>query len=143
MTLPYQMVSVEGRQHRKFIAWPGPVNDGTSRCIACGQIDEEPWHDRAICQQARFSRSDGLLPPAEVERAAHDLGQRQREVILGLSKDWGPAPNHQAARRLWYRDFRLVDHRHQTGNCWALTRHGEQVQEYLVASQVTAPCTRS
>lgn len=42
-------VIMDGRAYRKFIAFPGPVDDGTLRCISCGQIDEEEFHDPAFC----------------------------------------------------------------------------------------------
>lgn len=30
-------------------------DDGTSRCIACGQIDDEPYHDAEVCRKARMA----------------------------------------------------------------------------------------
>lgn len=35
---------------KRFIPYPGPVKDGTLRCIGCGQIDENGWHNRQLCQ---------------------------------------------------------------------------------------------
>lgn len=34
---------------RRFIPYPGPVNDGTGRCIGCGQIDDDGFHNAALC----------------------------------------------------------------------------------------------
>ena len=42
-----------GRKVRRFIPYPQNVNDGTPRCIACGQIDDEPWHDMETCLAIR------------------------------------------------------------------------------------------
>jgi hypothetical protein len=47
-----KFVQIGGRNFRRIIAHPKPVNDGTCRCIQCGQIDDEPWHDNAICAEA-------------------------------------------------------------------------------------------
>jgi hypothetical protein len=48
-----QKVRVGHKLLRKIIPYPGPVNDGTVRCIACGQIDEEDWHDPYLCREIR------------------------------------------------------------------------------------------
>lgn len=45
-----EMIEIDGRPYRKFIHFPGPVDDGTFRCIRCGQIDEEEFHDDALCK---------------------------------------------------------------------------------------------
>ena len=34
---------------RRFIPYPQTVDDGTVRCIRCGQIDEDDFHDAALC----------------------------------------------------------------------------------------------
>lgn len=39
-------------QFRRMIPYPGPVRDGTHRCISCGQIDE-PEHHTLSCEEAR------------------------------------------------------------------------------------------
>jgi hypothetical protein len=44
-----EFIEIDGRKYRKFIPYPGPVDDGTLRCIACGQIDEPEHHDDALC----------------------------------------------------------------------------------------------
>jgi hypothetical protein len=38
-----------GREVLRVIPYPGPVKDGTPRCVQCGQIDESPWHDMKLC----------------------------------------------------------------------------------------------
>jgi ribosomal protein S14 len=50
--MKHEMIEIGGRRYRKFIPYPGPVNDGTSRCISCGQIDESPYHDMELCRRA-------------------------------------------------------------------------------------------
>jgi hypothetical protein len=39
----------DGRKVRRYIPYPGPVTDDTLRCIGCGQIDEDGWHNMATC----------------------------------------------------------------------------------------------
>ena len=77
-------------------------------------------------------RIEELFDPV---REASQLGRRQREVVAALGEDWGPALDHQCAKRLWYRN--LVDHKHRTDNVWCLTRRGLAVQSALraIASQ--------
>lgn len=133
-----EMILIGGKEYRKFIPHPGPVTDDTCRCITCGQIDEPDYHDDAICQEAHAAIAEHRLPPALVEDAACAIGDTQRAVVLALSPEyWRPAPNHAAAKRLWYREPRLVDHRSQTGNCWSLTKWGVQVRDYLQARAAT------
>ena len=48
-----QHVCLGHRTVRRMIHYPGPVNDDTCRCIACGQIDEQPWHMAHVCRAAR------------------------------------------------------------------------------------------
>lgn len=68
---------------------------------------------------------------SEIAAIAAKLGRTQKAVLLSLSLDWGPACNHAAAKRLWYRNERLVDHKHCTDNCWALTPLGARLRAYL------------
>jgi hypothetical protein len=49
----HDMIKVGGRLVQRIIRYPGPVLDGTPRCIQCGQIDDEPWHDAGVCADAR------------------------------------------------------------------------------------------
>jgi hypothetical protein len=50
---PSETIQIGNRTYRKFIPFPGPVNDGTARCFSCGQIDEPDWHDDALCPACR------------------------------------------------------------------------------------------
>lgn len=44
-----ETITVGGHEYRRFIPYPEPVTDGTTRCIACGQIDEPGVHDDEQC----------------------------------------------------------------------------------------------
>lgn len=44
-----KVIIINGRKYRKFIPYPEAVEDGTLRCIRCGQIDEPEYHDDALC----------------------------------------------------------------------------------------------
>ena len=58
MTRRVEKIRLPGGQIvSKFILFPKMVRDGTLRCIACGQIDDEPYHDAAFCPGA-----GGTLP---------------------------------------------------------------------------------
>ena len=50
-------IEIGGRTYRKFIPYPRPVNDGTCRCIQCGQIDELEYHDSELCAAALRARA--------------------------------------------------------------------------------------
>ncbi len=52
-----EMITVDGREYRKFIRYPEEVTDGTLRCIRCGQIDEDEIHDHALCVDALSTSS--------------------------------------------------------------------------------------
>lgn len=56
MTKPVEKITIGDREYTRFIRWPRLVRDGTVRCISCGQIDEEPWHDDKICGQVILTR---------------------------------------------------------------------------------------
>lgn len=47
-----EKIDIGGRAYQRLIPYPATVSDGTLRCIRCGQIDEEPWHDRELCVRA-------------------------------------------------------------------------------------------
>lgn len=49
MTKPVEKIIIGGKQYSKFIPYPKAVRDGTVRCISCGQIDEEPYHEACLC----------------------------------------------------------------------------------------------
>lgn len=72
--------------------------------------------------------------PSPVE-IARKLGSAQRRVVLSLPGDgnWGRSANHQAAKRLWYRNDipLLIDHRHRTDNVWSLRPLGLAVRAEL------------
>lgn len=53
---------IGGIPYTRFIPYPGPVDDGTPRCISCGQIDEDGFHIDAACR-------DALGAPQEAEAA--------------------------------------------------------------------------
>lgn len=57
-------VYVNGRskQVRRIIEWPAPVNDGTCRCMCCGQIDEDFAQDADYCRGVRSLQIDGKYP---------------------------------------------------------------------------------
>ena len=42
-------IEIGSRRFKRFIVHPLGPRDGTLRCIACGQIDDEPWHEREYC----------------------------------------------------------------------------------------------
>ena len=56
-----EYIKIDGRRYRKFIHFPEEVTDGTLRCIACGQIDDEPWHDPDICEAERKKHWDAVF----------------------------------------------------------------------------------
>jgi hypothetical protein len=65
-----RFVQIGGRNFRRIIAHPKPVNDGTCRCIQCGQIDDEPWHDSEICAEA--GRSLRAILAAQEQEQTND-----------------------------------------------------------------------
>lgn len=46
-----ETITINGREYQKF--WTGsfsnPVSDGTVRCIFCGQVDDQGYHEDAKC----------------------------------------------------------------------------------------------
>lgn len=56
-----ETITIDGREYRKFIRYPSAVSDGTCRCITCGQIDEQPWHDDEIYRVERSKFWDAYL----------------------------------------------------------------------------------
>lgn len=65
-----QRVDLGYRTVKRMIHHPGPVNDDTCRCITCGQIDEEPYHQEHVCAAATklalqaMRSAQHLTPPA-------------------------------------------------------------------------------
>lgn len=39
----------DGREVMRLIRYPKVIRDGTYRCIRCGQIDEDGWHNSDLC----------------------------------------------------------------------------------------------
>jgi len=85
--------------------------------------------------------TDRLLELADL---AERLGPAQRRIILALGEDWGPSPDHQATKRMWYgvtgRGIKrqrgpvyVVEHKHRTDNCWRLNDNGLALQSALRA----------
>lgn len=58
-----EMIEYDGRLVRRFVSYPEPVTDRTTRCGVCGQIDDEDFHDEATCA-AIFAGAT----PAEIVR---------------------------------------------------------------------------
>ena len=48
-----ERITIGDREYRRFITYPTVIRDGTYRCIACGQIDDDPHHDMEICLAVR------------------------------------------------------------------------------------------
>jgi DNA replication protein DnaC len=68
---------------------------------------------------------------------AGKLGERQREVVLALTGEWGKALCHRAAKRLLWNEHNIVDHKHRTDNCWRLNAKGAFVQSALRSQATT------
>lgn len=60
----YGKVTIGDREYVQFIPYPQAVRDGTVRCITCGQIDEDGYHDAALCPGG-----GGALPQTENVKA--------------------------------------------------------------------------
>lgn len=80
-------IEIDGRRYQKFIRYPAEVIDGTLRCIRCGQIDEEPFHEQAACiealsgnsssgdREAAWSMKAGVLRSRGKNNSLHDIMQ--------------------------------------------------------------------
>jgi len=70
---------------------------------------------------------------ANVAEIAKALGKAQKRGILALSEQWGPSGEHQAMKRLWYRNDipMLLDHKSRTDDCWQLRPIGLAVRAHL------------
>jgi hypothetical protein len=44
-----QTIAIGGQIFNRFIRYPNPIEDGTLRCIQCGQLDEGGFHDMDLC----------------------------------------------------------------------------------------------
>lgn len=48
-----EKIKIGSQTYRKFICYPEEVDDGTLRCIRCGQIDEPEYHDDSLCKSPK------------------------------------------------------------------------------------------
>ena len=74
----YGKITVGSREYVQFIPYPQSVRDGTVRCIACGQIDEAPYHDNALCPGA-----GGALP--QTENVQRFIAENERSPVISGS----------------------------------------------------------
>jgi hypothetical protein len=74
-----------------------------------------------------------------VAEIAKKLGKAQKRGVLNLSDKWGASGEHQAMKRLWYRDDipMLLDHKSRTDDCWQLRPIGLAVRAHLQAEAMT------
>jgi hypothetical protein len=106
-----EMITIGEREYRKFIRYPEEVDDGTLRCIACGQIDEEEYHDQALCPAcnegsrdaqelaANFSSAGAPDPAGEAGAAGAAAGEDGGSVgnIADASCEGAGAPGASSA----------------------------------------------
>ena len=78
-----QRIQIGRKSYRKFLPYPSNVDDGTSRCIACGQIDEDGWHDSALCPGR-----GGKLPLSDKARAFMAANAKS-PVVYGSAQPGG------------------------------------------------------
>lgn len=64
----HEMIKIGDREYRKFIPFPEVITDGTHRCIRCGQIDEEDYHDHDLCVAAFDKPAQLPVPEAPPPR---------------------------------------------------------------------------
>lgn len=74
-----------GRRVKQFIMPPRPVKDRTIRCVFCGQIDEQPFHDETLCIDRLRARGDALAI------ADHVAGGRPERCWGHKAKRWEAA----------------------------------------------------
>ena len=55
------IIVIDGRAYERFIQYPRDINDGTLRCISCGQIDEEEYHDDRHCPMIQAIETTGQV----------------------------------------------------------------------------------
>jgi hypothetical protein len=78
-----ERIQIGRKTYRKFIPYPEEVRDGTVRCISCGQIDDEPWHDAALCPG-----SGGSLPLTDRAKAFAAANEKS-PVVYGSAQKGG------------------------------------------------------
>jgi hypothetical protein len=75
-------IEINGRTYRRFIPHPQVVDDGTVRCIFCGQIDDDPWHDMKLCldrpapEMAKRPSPPPAAPPSPAPPSSEREGSR-------------------------------------------------------------------
>lgn len=79
-----ETITVDGREYRRFIPYPEPITDGTTRCIACGQIDEPRIHDDEQCGMTASADSVDFLG-LDLETSDTPAGPVSRVVDRGKS----------------------------------------------------------
>lgn len=79
----YGKITVGSREYVQFIPHPQAVRDGTVRCLACGQIDEDGFHDKAFCPGM-----GGALPQTENVKA-FIAANAESPVVSGRAFDGG------------------------------------------------------
>ncbi len=82
-----------------------------------------------------------MTEQSEIARIASRLGAAQKRGVLNLSRKWGASGEHQAMKRLWYRnDIPLfLDHKYRTDDCWQLRPIGQSVRALLEQEQSNEP----
>lgn len=79
-----EMIMIGRRQYRRFIPFPGPVDDGTTRCMSCGQIDEPKYHDNTCCPATQQIERDGESGATPDDH--RDWAQMDQAVIEALTQ---------------------------------------------------------
>lgn len=86
MTKPVEKITLpNGREVSKFILYPKAVRDGTYRCVDCGQIDDEPYHDPTLCPGC-----GGALPLTDKAKAFLEANAAS-PVVYGSGRPEGGA----------------------------------------------------
>ncbi|WP_309628769.1 hypothetical protein [Brevundimonas sp.] len=93
------LVRIGNRRVQRFVTPPQEVRDGTVRCIACGQVDEAPYHDNALCPATRphglAARGDHEAVCAHAETSDDPVVTMLRDADDRLSR---PSPDVHGAR---------------------------------------------
>lgn len=82
---PSAKIRIGGRVVRRFVPLGSPVRDGTVRCIACGQIDEDGFHDAAFCPATGGPRPMSRRERQRAEKIA-SLSARARALLERLQE---------------------------------------------------------
>lgn len=134
-------IMVGRRRVRRFIHHPKPVNDGTVRCLACGQIDEPGYHDVALCPATSADVTDlhavvpdpanagawqvrapeGFLVFTTETCGPQTLKEAQKTAAISngeLARRYGEAPAEAE-------EIDLYDDKVQAGIAWTMRQWGE------------------